>query len=321
MRLPSVLITLLTTSILLLSSCEYDLIEIIKGSPTDEGDKGPDEICVSESTATIPNTIELVKGDEWGNHGTYDDPTAPGIALPVYPGADFTYNGRVNTNGYYVPQIPIPRSSDNAPEYWDWTIPWGNVYYPQGEENRPDNLRIEIRNLRSYYFNQARKEWIQIDFTENEIAGAFYVNDFAGDANDTADIVTHPEQGSISVTAPPIGSVFHFFRGGANARNQVDDPANCVGFYTACEARLIRGNCSDDTDNRNSAELYLGMGLDIWATENADGNDPAFEYHQDAMFSRHRALDANWQTYNGVALINDGSINLDAYPPPLTDEE
>ena len=314
MRLPPLAVTCLTVSVLLLFGCEPDLLRDLL---TPQEEEGKDEICVTEESSVVANTLELVKGDEWGNHGTYDDPNAPGIALPVYPGANFQYNGRVNDNGYYVPLTPIPRSSDNEPQYWNWTIPWGTVYYPLGEEDRPDNLRIEIRNLRSYYFNQARREWVLIDSTSNEIAGAYYLNDFADDANEAADIVPHDPQGSISVSIPPIGNVFHFFRGGNDTRQPVDDPANCVGFYTACEARLVRDNCADDDDNRDEAELYLGMGLDLWAEQYADGNDPAFEYHQDAMFSRHRRLDANWQTYNGVALISNETINLDAYPPPL----
>lgn len=316
MRLQPLFPVLLVGLGLSLASCDPDffqqLAEENQEPPTEENCT---DLGVTEDAQEIANTIDLVKGDEWGNHGTYEDPDAPGIALPVYEGADFTFNGRVNTDGYYIPRIPIPRSSDNPPEYWNWTIPWGTVYYPAGVDDRPEGLRIEIRNLRSYYFNQERLEWVQIDSTDNGIAGAFYVNDFANDANVEADITTHNEQGSISVSIPPIGDVFHFFRGGQNTRQPVNDPANCVGFYTACEARLVR--VDDCADNRENAELYLGMGLDIWATENADGNDPAFEYHQDAFFGRHRRLDANWQTYNGVALISNDEINLDAYPPPL----
>lgn len=299
-----------------LASCDPDFLLQPDG---DDQDTSATQACtgigVTEETPVIANTIELVKGDERGNHGTYEDPSAPGIALPVYRGADFTYNGRPGS--YTIPEIPIPRSSDNPPQYWNWTIPWGNVYYPQGKEDRPENLRIEIRNLRSYYFNQARREWVQIDATTNGITGAYYRNDFAGDVNNQADIVTHDEQASISVPVPPIDSVFHFFRGGSSSRQPVDDPANCVGFYSSCEARLVRADCADDRDNRDDAEIYLGMGLDVWATEDVSGNDPAFEYHQDAMLSRHRRLDANWQTYNGITFINNDTINLDAYPPPL----
>ena len=319
MRLHPLLSALTVGLLLSLASCEPDFFLVLgrDGQDSSAVENDCTGVGVTEDAPVIANTIDLVKGDEWGNHGTYDNPTAPGIALPVYPGADFTYNGRVNVDGYYIPYLPIPRSSDNPPQYWNWTIPWGNVYYPEGESNRPENVRIEIRNLRSYYFNQAQREWVQIDATTNGITGAFYVNDFAGDANVQADIVTHDEQESISVSIPPIGNVFHFFRGGQNTRQPVNDPANCVGFYTSCQARLVRADCADDRDNRNEAELYLGMGLDIWAEENADGNDPAFEYHQDAMFSRHRKLDATWQTYNGVALLDNDTINLEAYPPPL----
>lgn len=320
MRLQLSLVILLTSLTPLLFSCEPETLEAPQSDPAPllakKERQGNQRTGVTEHSRRIANTINLVKGDEWGNHGTYNSPFAPGIKLPVYPGADFQYSGRVNRAGYYVPYTPIPRSSQNPSQYWRWTIPWGNVYYPEGEGRRPGNLRVEIRNLRSYYFNRAQRRWVRIDFTNNGIAGAYYLNDFADDANVAADITTHP-QGSISVSIPLIGNVFHFFRGGTNSRQPVDDPANCVGFYTACEARLVKANVADKRDNRNNAELYLGMGLDVWATKDADGNDPAFEYHQDAMFSRHRKLDANWRTYNGVALVNNGTINLDAYPPPL----
>jgi hypothetical protein len=316
MRLQPLLI-LLSIGIALFSfSCEPETLEANSSSSAalNVSNSGA---CVTQYSRTIPNTLNLVKGDEWGNHGTYNYPNGPGIALPVYPNADFQYRGRVNVDGYYVPFIPIPRSATTPPQYWKWTIPWGTVYYPESEEAlvRLQNLRIEIRNLRSYYFNQAQRKWIPID-TTNEIAGAYYIADFNGDRNSSANIVRHPK-GSISVLVPPVDSVFHFFRGGLNTRKPVNDPANCVGFYTACEARLVKNDCADKRDNRNKAALYLGMGLDVWATDDADGSDPAFEYHQDAFFGRHRKLDANWRTYNGVALINNGTINLDAYPPPL----
>ena len=317
MHLQQLFILLLMGIASFLFSCEPETLEA-NSSSLAALDAGDNEACVTQYSRTVPNSIGLVKGDESGNHGTYNYPNASGIALPVYPNADFQRRGRVNVDGYYVPFLPIPRSATTAPQYWKWTIPWGNVYYSEGAEaqDRLQNLRVEIRNLRSYYFNQAQRKWIPIDFTPNEIAGAYYIADFNGDRNSSANIVRHPE-GSISVLVPPVDSVFHFFRGGPSTRKPVNDPANCVGFYTACEARLVRADCADRRDNRNRAELYLGMGLDVWATENADGNDPAFEYHQDAMFSRHRKLDANWRTYNGVALISNGTINLDAYPPPL----
>ena len=272
--------------------------------------------------AIIPNTLADVKGDEWGNHGTsgFDERYDAGIALPVSPQADFITNGRVNGSALYeveqrgslIPFQTTPDYFDGEPGYWRWTIPWGNIYYPAGQQEPAEGVQIEIRNLRSYYFSETDLQWHEIDRTTNEIAGAYYVNDFAGDASISANIQYDNQDGKIFLDPPPIGRVFHFFRGGSSSRTAIDRPENVRGMYTVCEARIV-GPASAVA----ASELYLGMGLDVWADEFADGNDPSFTNHGDIMFSRHRRLDCSWRSFNGVAMAGNANINLDIYPPPL----
>ena len=307
----------------LLASCTEEPINEVDTSPqltTLDETASVGSGCIGESSHFFPNTLNLLKGDEHGNHGTIGDPTARGIKLPVYEGADFAFKGRVNglnsdRPGYYIPYGPSPGYFNGGSGFWKWTIPWGNVYYADGTTEIPRNLRIEIRRVRSYYFSQRELRWIELDRTENGIDGAFYVNTFAGNENVEANLIYNER--TLSVNLPGLDQVFHFYRGGSNSRVAVPDPADCVGLYSVCEARLVRADCNDPTDNRKGTRIYLGMGMDVWADEFADGNDSDFDHHGDAMFSRHRQLDASWRMYNGIALLNAGDINLDNYPPPL----
>ena len=283
------------------------------GSVTDRG--YVIEPCQVTGSEVVPNTLESVKNDVAQCHGplvTTTCFTGDKIELPGFPPeALIKYQGRTNYTerggiGFMVPFIDG--------QYWKWVIPWGNLYWNAAAETQPANVRVELRNLRGYWFNQDTKEWIELFNTPNDIVGAIYDDGFSDDTNYPA--TTDLTCSSQLVDLPPNGNVYHFY---ASERREVSDPAACRGFFVTYQARLIRSFCGEGGDGRPEADLYCGAGLDVWDSQFRDGNDPTFQYHGDAMFGRHRKLTEDWQSFNGLAMQWDEVINPDLYPPPFAD--
>lgn len=193
----------------------------------------------------------------------------------------------------------------NMPEGWNAATAWGQVY-EAAEGNPATNTRVQLRNMRMYYFSKSQQKWITLQSTTS-VSGGAYTENFAGNANRPAD--TRNESGNgggISVTAGD-GYNYHFWPTGQRVTLDRNDIA---AIYSTCQARLIVGDKSKP-DDRDSARYLLSVGGDYWYNTSIGWAE--FKTNGDWAIGRFKYVKKEWRSFSGWA--GDESI-LRKNPPP-----
>jgi beta-glucosidase len=198
-----------------------------------------------------------------------------------------------------------PRSGAEAPpESWDAAIAWGQLY-EWVEGNPATNTRVQIRDLELYYLSRTDRKWHLLQ-SAVLVEGAAYVEDFAGDVNQPADIRNEAD-GSLSVTAGE-GYNFHFWP----KEGRINYPENDVmGCYATVRARLVLDD-PEGPDDRDSAGYVMSVGGDWWESLTAVWDN--WTTNADMGIGRFRFVTRNWKSFNMITLPED---TVRKYPPPF----
>ncbi|MDX2065148.1 MAG: hypothetical protein SFX74_05345 [Fimbriimonadaceae bacterium] len=185
-------------------------------------------------------------------------------------------------------------------------ITWGQVYAAEGVTDTR-GVRVQIRYAQAWLRSKRTGAWRQVQFAQR-VEGAAYVESFANDANQPADLRTESD-GSISVTIVPAHN-FHFW---TPSRIAID-PADIGGVVTAVQARLVL-----DPEFRQARRpvpaLMMSMGADYWKA--LDSPWDHFKTNGDAGIGRFRKLTGRWSWHYMTTVPADTLRKVP--PPPPTD--
>jgi hypothetical protein len=189
-------------------------------------------------------------------------------------------------------------------------LAWGGCYPgTSGGGVVPANTRVNVRNIRLYWYNSFFGEWPGGVFTSS-FDGGYYAPDFSSGPSGPLDLRTEPD-GTLSFT-PVSGSVAHFYT--PYPRLSIV-PAFLGGVIVLAEARLILDNPLG-ADNRASADIILLMGADYYPAETGPGmiGDPG------VGGGKAKKLTANWRSFAFTTnTLSDLTAWLDpsVYPPTI----
>ncbi len=233
-----------------------------------------------DDESVIENTLETVISDMQGSHE----------ARPHGVSGDAGWSSG--------PRVGM----GNDPGNWRAMIAWGQVYEPVGK-NPATNTRVQIRNIEAYYLSKADNKWHQWQALK-VVEGAAYLESFADDTNQPADLRTEPDS-TISVIAGD-GYNFHFW---TPYRTEID-PDDIKGVFTTVQARLIVDD-PKQPDDRDQARFMLSVGGDYWKTMDAEWD--YWTTNGDIGIGKFRFVTTDWQSFNMHTLT---PAALRENPPP-----
>lgn len=242
------------------------------------------------------------------------------VSIPTSFSTTPTANNSINTIAQDM-QLPHEGKPHGVPASYNWaTKPrlgmgnkpgnfqaitaWGQVY-EDAQGNPAKNTRVQIRNIRTYVLSKKGK-WQLVQSTA-KVQGSAFREDFAGDANQPANVRTEAD-GSVSVKAGG-GYNYHFWP----AMNRATiNPQDIAGVYTTVQSRLIVDNAKQP-DDRDQAKYLLSMGADYWQSVNAQWKAD-WSANGDVGIGRFKYVRKNWQAFNMTTL---SEAELRKNPPPL----
>jgi hypothetical protein len=186
------------------------------------------------------------------------------------------------------------------PEYKDadlWTayVQWFLIF--EGVGNGANNVRVEVRNPRTYYLSRSTGRWNVIG---GFATGSTWFQAWKLDltwANDNVDLRRLPD-GSVAVRVPR-GSpnVMHGIwpQGKIDLSSIVPD---MEALFTTVQARLVVDNPALP-DDRQSANLLMHAGADYYPTMTATSAD---SFPPAAGVSRAKRITNEWQAFNFATL-------------------
>jgi hypothetical protein len=233
----------------------------------------------------IPNSIDLIVSDMQGDHEGPLDGVNPACKWCFHP--RLNYGNDPNRGGYSAFQF------------------WGIVYLEAGS-TVPENVRIQIRNLRAYYFSKKDLNWhvLQKDTTMN---GLHYLDDFSGTPI-KADTRVEAD-GSKSITMMK-GYNYHFWPASAKQKIRID-PNDIGGIFTTYQARLIMDNPAGE-NNLAKAKFLAQSGGDYYLYPPTGRGNPI--ENDDVGMGKFKYLTKDWQSFNMHSMSEE---QIRRTPPPL----
>jgi hypothetical protein len=196
-----------------------------------------------------------------------------------------------------------PVDSDTPPADFTSVTGWGQVYPKAGVPHyAKSDVKLFVANAKTYVHLAKARKWILVqDQTEDELSGAHFVADLAGNRGSEMKMTALPD-GSTAIDAPPIGynDLFWIVKRGSFDAGTVD------GVYVQMDLR---------TDDPN-ARLIANVGADWWRSPDA-GYVPGFNNNRGVGASNWIEISTRWSTihfYSGTS-----SHFLADLPPPLAD--
>ena len=178
---------------------------------------------------------------------------------------------------------------------------WGHVY--EWAEGSPvKNIRIHIRNMKTYAYRQG--QWELIEEASENIGGSWWKEDYTGSAP-LGDVRAEPE-GGISFTMVP-GHNYHWW---SPVWPRPSIPKDAEAFYTAIEIRLIPN--TDPNVDLNNAKYLAGVSWDWYPTPFSSGPGP----WPSVGITRFRFVKPYWQT---LTMYVDGSFRAPSSPRQYRD--
>jgi hypothetical protein len=244
---------------------------------------GKAPVSVSEGVV-IPNSIDLVVSDMKGEHQARLDAVSPDCTWCLRPRLNY---GNDPSRGHYsVFQF------------------WGIVYLEAGTEI-PDNVRVEIRNIRAYYLSKRDSTWHVLQ-KDASMEGMNYPGDFKG--NPIPSNTRLEVDGSRSITMIK-GYNYHFWP--LKAQKVKIDTTDIGGIFTTYQARLILDD-PKGPDNIGKAKFMAQSGGDYYLSKPTGKGNPVD--NDDVGMGRFKYLTPNWQSFN-MHTLNEAEIRKN--PPPL----
>jgi hypothetical protein len=192
---------------------------------------------------------------------------------------------------------------------WNRIVPW--LVILTGTGNKATNIRIEFRNIKSYYKSRSKGQWILIG--SGAVDGYNCPPGQWDVCSGATDIYTLPD-GSRTLKPSGTGSNFHGWGGSGN----IPDPFDVEIYFTTLQARIV----GTDTGR---AQYMIHVGTDFYApgitVSQMSGYNPGSGY------SRSKGLTTSWQSFNYATIDNAPFVINKAYtvspsvlisaPPPL----
>src|SRR6478609_6057680 len=236
------------------------------------------------SEQVTPNSIDVGVSDMQGNHQARLDAVSPDCSWCLRP--RINYGNNPNRGHYSVFQF------------------WGIVYLEEGQQI-PDNVRVEIRNIRAYYLSKKDSTW-HILQKDSSMEGMHYPGDFKGDpipANTRLEA-----DGNRSITMIK-GYNYHFWP--KTAQKVQIDPDDISGVFTTFQARLIPDN-SQGPDNLSKAKFMAQSGGDYYLAHPLGKGNPID--NDDVAMGKFKYLKPDWQSFN-MHTLTEAEIRKN--PPQL----
>jgi poly(3-hydroxybutyrate) depolymerase len=213
------------------------------------------------------------------------------------------------------PTVFHPTDSLNMPA----ETAWGQIY-ADANANEPSNVRIELRNMASYYLSKSQHKWIRLQDTV-PVSGAHYVENFAQNAHIPASWRLEPDGGNSSAMIS--GYNLHFWPQGA--RGLIANPSDVAAFYSTYQARLIIDNPSGP-NNLPKAKYLANAGGDWWGSVSGTCVTATNSCNPGIGEGRFTYLTPQWTAvdfYSGgpYGASVSGAVTaaqLSANPPPLS---
>ncbi|OKH42960.1 hypothetical protein NIES2101_31730 [Calothrix sp. HK-06] len=192
----------------------------------------------------------------------------------------------------------------NDPKDFKAMMTWGQLY--EAEQGNPaTNTRVQIRDIKAYYLSKQDNQWRLLQ-SSTGVEGAAYREDFAGNANKSADVRSESD-GSISAKAGG-GYNYHFWTQGGRASI---NPNDIGGIFTTVEARLILDD-PNKPDDRETARYLLNVGGDYWLDLSAGWDN--FKTNGGIATGKFKYVTTEWQAFNMTTLP---AAQISANPPPI----
>jgi hypothetical protein len=193
------------------------------------------------------------------------------------------------------------KPADNAtpPTNFTAVTGWGQVYPKAGAATSPArDAALLVANAKTYIHLSKTREWIAVqDQADDEIAGAHFVADLAGNQGSEMKVTALPD-GTTLLDAPQFGfnDLFWMIKRGAYDAGSVD------GVYVQMDMKTT------DPD----IKLVANVGADWWRDPTA-GYVQGFNNNRGAGTSNWVELSAKWSTLHFYSVTN---AQLLADPPP-----
>jgi hypothetical protein len=183
-------------------------------------------------------------------------------------------------------------------------IPWGQVYVAKGTEPVA-NTRVQLKNIKAFFLSKTDNQWKALQSTEL-VGGAYYTEDFGGNANIPATTRRETEGLSVKIIK---GYNYHFWS--ENGRTSIN-PDDIAGIATTIQARLVVDD-KNQPDDRNTSTYILSMGGDYWLALNSQW-DSTWTTVGDAAIGKFRLVANEWKSFSMHTLTED---ELRKNPPPF----
>jgi len=243
------------------------------------------EIDSSSLSSTNKNSVELIISDMHGFHEGLLD------------------NVRLTSNWRFRPRL----NYGNDPKRGNFSRFqfWGIVYQEAGSK-LPQNVRVEIRNPRAYYFSKKDQDWKLLQKAIS-VDGLHYPGDFIGKEIEADTRIDHDGIRSITMIK---GYNYHFWPCCTEQQVKID-PNDIGGIFTNFQARLIPDQPTLPSDIRKTRFLAQSGG-DYYLDKLTGKGNPID--NDDAGMGKFKFLTENWQTFN-MCTMSDDAIRKN--PPPL----
>ncbi|MEI7443460.1 MAG: hypothetical protein WCK28_01090 [Burkholderiales bacterium] len=217
--------------------------------------------------------------------------------------------------------MPAVEARYKSSALWTAYVQWFLIF--EGVGNAGDNVRVEVRNPRTYYLSRKTGTWTAIGGLQ---PGSHWFQAWKRDltwANDSVDLRRNPD-GSVGVRVPP-GSpnVMHgiWQQGKLDIANIVED---MEALFVTVQARLVVDDPARP-DDRARANLLMHVGGDYYPDMKATA---ANSFPPGAGVSRLKRITPHWQSFNFATLdvarqdyrgapASIGAARFRSNPPPL----
>ncbi|HUD03376.1 MAG TPA: hypothetical protein VMR51_01150, partial [Patescibacteria group bacterium] len=212
----------------------------------------------ANSDGTI-NIYDLsILASQWGQTISANGSTINSISKIIYD-MNGPYEGCLHGVPSYYSWVTYPDSSGAYPPSGMTAMTVWGLIYADCTTTEPSNVRIEMRNMESYYWSIGQQKWIRMQ-AQAQPGGAHYFEDFTGNTSISADLRSESD-GGISTTMVT-GYNFHFYP--SNRGSLPANPGDVGGIFTTYQARLILDNPAGP-NNLSSAKYLAESGADWWA--------------------------------------------------------
>ncbi|MFM1987082.1 MAG: hypothetical protein RJA99_39 [Pseudomonadota bacterium] len=217
--------------------------------------------------------------------------------------------------------MPAVDARFKTADLWKAYVQWFIVF--EGVGNGANNVRVEIRNPRTYYLSRSTGQWRPVGTAQ---AGSHWFQAWKKDltwANDKVDLRSNPD-GSVAVKVP---------RGSPNVMHGIWQPGkidiagivpDMEALFATVQARLVVDDPAQP-DDRDRANLLIHVGGDYYPDMKATA---ANSFPPSAGLSRLKRVTSAWQSFN-FATIDSArqdyrgapasipTARFRANPPPL----